>query len=131
VAALLAFDYESDMETNCNTMAEAIKSVKSIEITHSVRSCKINGLDIKKKQAIGLLNGAIVAVQDNAKDVLNEVLDKAELDKAEIVTIYYGENTEESEAQMCGKDIRDKYPHLQVEVVKGRQPHYNYIVSVE
>ncbi len=131
VAALLAFDYESDMETNCNTMAEAIKSVNSIEITHSVRSCKINGLDIKKKQAIGLLNGAIVAVQDNAKDVLNEVLDKAELDKAEIVTIYYGENTEESEAQMCGKDIRDKYPHLQVEVVKGRQPHYNYIVSVE
>jgi DAK2 domain fusion protein YloV len=131
VAALLAFDYETDMETNCNTMTEAIKSVKSIEITHSVRSCKINGLDIKKKQAIGLLNGNIVAVQDNAKNVLNEVLDKAELDKAEIVTIYYGEDTEESEAEMCGKDIRDKYPHLQVEVVKGRQPHYNYIVSVE
>jgi DAK2 domain fusion protein YloV len=131
VAALLAFDYEADMETNCEIMEEATKSVKSIEITHSVRSCKIGGLDIKKKQAIGLLNGSIVAVQDTAKDVLNEVLEKAGLDKAEIITIYYGEETEETEAETCGNEIRDKYPHLQVEVVKGGQPHYNYIVSVE
>jgi len=56
VAALLAFDYEADMETNCEIMAEAIKSVSSIEVTHSIRSCKIGGLDIKKKQAIGLLH---------------------------------------------------------------------------
>jgi DAK2 domain fusion protein YloV len=131
VAALLAFDYEADMETNCNIMAEAMKSVKSIEVTHSVRSCKINGLDIKKKQAIGILDGTIVAVQDTPKDVLNEVLDKAKLDKAEILTIYYGEDTGEAEAEACGKDIREKYPHLEVEVVKGGQPHYNYIVSVE
>ncbi len=59
-----------------------------------MRSCKINGLDIKKKQAIGLLDGTIVAVQDTPKDVLNEVLGKAKLDKAEILTIYYGEDTE-------------------------------------
>jgi DAK2 domain fusion protein YloV len=131
VAALLAFDYEADMETNCEIMAEAIKSVKSIEITHSVRSCKIGGLDIKKKQAIGLLNGAIVAVQDSAKDVLNEVLNKAGLEDAEIVTLYYGQDTEETEAENCGNEIREKYPHLQVEVVKGGQPHYNYIVSIE
>jgi hypothetical protein len=131
VAALLAFDYEADMETNCEIMAEAIKSVKSIEITHSVRSCKIGGLDIKKKQAIGLLNGAIVAVQDSAKDVLNEVLNKAGLEDAEIVTLYYGQDTEETEAEDCGNEIREKYPHLQVEVVKGGQPHYNYIVSIE
>ena len=131
VAALLAFDYEADMETNCDIMAEAIKSVKSIEITRSVRSCKIGGLDIKKKQAIGLLNGTIVAAQDNARDVLIEVLEKAELDKAEIVTLYYGQDTEETEAETCGNEIREKYPHLQVEVVKGGQPHYNYIVSAE
>lgn len=131
VAALLAFDYEADMETNCEIMTEAIKSVKSIEITHSVRSCKIGGLDIKKKQAIGLLNGVIIAVQDNAKDVLIEALEKAELDKAEIVTLYYGEDTEEAEAEKCGSEIREKYPNLQVEIVKGGQPHYNYIVSVE
>ncbi|HAS05004.1 MAG TPA: dihydroxyacetone kinase [Dehalococcoidia bacterium] len=131
VAALLAFDYEADMETNCEIMAEAIKSVSSIEVTHSIRSCKIGGLDIKKKQAIGLLNGTIVAVQDAAKDVLYDVLEKAPLDQAEIITVYYGEDTEETEAEICGNEIREKYPQLQVEVVNGGQPHYNYIVSVE
>jgi DAK2 domain fusion protein YloV len=131
VAALLAYDYEADMETNCEIMAEATKAVSSIEVTHSVRSCKIGGLDIKKKQAIGLLNGAIVAVQDAAKDVLYDVLEKAPLDKAEIITVYYGEDTEETEAEICGNEIREKYPHLQVEVVNGGQPHYNYIVSIE
>jgi hypothetical protein len=70
-------------------------------------------------------------VQDTARDVLNEVLDKAGLDDAEIVTLYYGQDTEETEAENCGNEIREKYPHLQVEVVKGGQPHYHYIVSVE
>jgi dihydroxyacetone kinase-like predicted kinase len=131
VASLLAFDYEADFETNSRIMTETISTVKSIEITRAIRSCKLNGLSIKKKQAIGLLDGALVAVGNRASDVLNDVLSKVKLDKAEVVTIYYGADTEEAEADECGNNIRNKYPNLQVEVVKGGQPHYNYIVSIE
>ncbi len=131
VAALLAFDYEADFETNGRIMTEAMSTVKTIEITRAVHSTKLNGLNIKKKQAIGLLDGNLVAAGDKSVDVLGDVLSKVDLDKAEVVTIYYGADTKEAEAQQINASISEKYPNLQVEVVKGGQPHYNYIISIE
>ncbi len=131
IGALLAFDYEADFETNSRVMTEALASVKTIEITRAVRSTKLNGLEIKKKQAIGLLDGCLTAVGDKAVDVLKDVLAKAELDKAEVVTIYFGADTEEAEARAVSGNMTKQYPNLQIEVVRGGQPHYNYIISVE
>ena len=131
VAALLAFDYEADFETNARIMTETISTVKTIEITRAVRSIKLNGLKIKKKQAIGLLDGNLVAAGKRSVDALGDVLSKVDLDKAEVVTIYYGADTKETEAQQVNTDISEGHPSLQVEVVKGGQPHYNYIISIE
>ena len=131
VAALLAFDYEADFETNAQLMEKARSSVKSIEITRAVRSAKLGELVIKKRQAIGFLDGDLVAVGDGSHDVLNEVLAKLDLGKAEVVTLYYGADTKSEEAEQAGVAIRERHPQLQVEVVNGGQPHYNYIVSVE
>jgi hypothetical protein len=131
VAALLAFDYEADFETNARRMEEAKSGVKSIEITRAVRPARIGEFSIKEKQAIGFLDGELVAVGDNADDVLNEVLAKLDLDNAEVITIYYGTDTEPAEAEQVSASIHEQHPQLQVEAVRGGQPHYNYIVSVE
>jgi DAK2 domain fusion protein YloV len=131
VAALLAFDYEADMETNVQNMNRARSAVKSIEVTRAVRSTRLGGLDIKKRQAIGFLDGDLVAVSDKTDAVLNEVLNRVNLDEAEVLTIYYGADTTSTEAEQVGATIREQYPQLQVEVVQGGQPHYNYIASVE
>jgi DAK2 domain fusion protein YloV len=131
VAALLAFDYEADFETNVNIMTEALATVKSIEVTRAVRSTQLNGLSIKKKQAIGFLNGALISVGDSTAEVVHEVLDRAEPDKADVVTIYFGDDTKEEDANAINEAIAAQYPHLQVEVVNGGQPHYEYIISVE
>jgi len=131
VAALLAFDYEADLKTNAQIMGQAKSAVKSVEITRAVRSTKLKGLKIKRKQAIGLLDGDLVAVGDNTTDVLNDTLAKLDLDKGEIITIYYGADTEIAEAEQTSAGILKQYPQLQVEVVRGNQPHYNYIISVE
>jgi len=131
VAALLAFDYEADFETNVKLMEKAKAAIKTIEITRSIRSTQLGGLRIKKRQAIGFLNGDLVAVGDILADALNEVLARLDLDKAEIITIYYGADTESEEAEQVAESIREQHPQLQVEVVGGGQPHYNYIVSVE
>jgi DAK2 domain fusion protein YloV len=131
VAALLAFDYEADLETNAQSMKNAQAAVKSVEVTRAVRSTRLGGLDIKKKQAIGFLDGDLVAVADNTDEVLTEALAKVNLDKAEVVTIYYGADTQQTEAERVAAAIRERYPQLQVEVVQGGQPHYNYIASVE
>jgi len=131
VAALLAFDYEADLETNAQIMRQAKSAVRSIEITRAVRSAQLNGLKIKKKQAIGFLDMALVAVGDNTTDVLNDTVAKLDLDETEIITIYYGADTELAEAEQVSASIREQHPQLQVEVVRGDQPHYNYIVSIE
>ena len=131
VAALLAFDYEADFETNASIMTEALSTVKSIEVTRAVRSTKLDGLSIKKKQAIGFLDGALMSVGDNMVATVKEVLEKSGLDKADVVTIYYGEDATEADAEEISNGISEKYPNLQVEVVNGNQPHYDYIISVE
>ncbi|MBA7481795.1 hypothetical protein ES707_17272 [subsurface metagenome] len=131
IAALLAIDYEADLKTNAKLMRKAKSAVKSIEITRAVRSAKLDGLSIKKKQAIGFLDGNLIAVGDNTSNVLNEVLAKADLNNAEIITLYYGADTKPDEAEQVSASIREQHPQLQVEVVRGDQPHYNYIVSIE
>ncbi len=131
VAALLAFDYEADLEINAQLMTEAKSAIKSIEITRAVRSTQLDGLTIKKNQAIGLLDGELLAVGNNTADVLNKMLAKLDLKKAEIITIYYGADTELPEAEQVSASICEQHPQLQVDVVRGGQPHYNYIVSIE
>ena len=131
VAALLAFDYEADFETNTEIMKKAKSEVATIEITRALRSTQLGGLSIKKKQAIGFLDGDLVAVGDSTTDVLSEVLARLALDDAEVITIYYGVDTEPAEAEQVSVSLQEQHPHLQIEVVRGGQPHYNYIVSVE
>ena len=131
VAALLAFDYEADLETNAENMNKAQSAVKSIEVTRAIRSTRLGGLDIKKRQAIGFLDGDLVAVADKTDEVLTDALARVNPDEAEVVTIYYGADTKLAEAEQVSAAIREQHPQLQVEVVQGGQPHYNYIVSVE
>jgi hypothetical protein len=131
IAALLAFDYEADLETNTRLMREAKLAIKSVEVTRAVRSTQLNGLKIQKNQAIGLLDGDLLAAGKNTLDILNKILAKLDLKRTEIITIYYGADTEPTEAEQMSISIREQHPQLQVEVVRGGQPHYDYIVSIE
>ncbi len=131
VVALLAFDYEAEISTNAEIMEKALSSVKTIEVTRSVRATKINGLKIKRKQPIGLLDGELIAVGNTNPDVINQLLSRVGLEKAEVITIYYGEDAEVAEAEQISAGIMEKYPQLQVESIRGGQPHYSYIISIE
>jgi len=131
IAALLTFDYEADFETNAQLMKEATSTVKTIEITQAVRSTQLNGLSIKKKQTIGLLDGELLAAGNNAIDVLNKILAKIDLERSEIITIYHGADTKPAQAEQVSAHIKEQHPQLQVEVIRGGQPYYNYIVSIE
>jgi DAK2 domain fusion protein YloV len=131
VAALLAFDYEANLESNTQIMTRAMATVKTIEICRAVRSAKLGDLKIKKKQPIGFLDGDMVVVGESGLEVLNKMLSKLGLSKVEVITIYYGADTKSAEAEQVASDIRSRYPQLQIEVVKGGQPHYNYIISIE
>ncbi|OGO44114.1 MAG: dihydroxyacetone kinase [Chloroflexi bacterium RBG_16_60_22] len=131
VVALLAFDYEAEFNTNADIMTKALAAVKTIEVTRSVRTTRINGLKIKKKQPIGLLDGDLVAAGETNAEVIHKLLDRLDLEKAEVVTMYYGAEAEAAEAEQISASITKEYPQLQVEVIRGGQPHYSYIISIE
>lgn len=131
VAAVLSFDYEADFDSNVDIMTRAKTSVRSIEITRAVRSTRLGALDIKKKQPLGFLDGDMVAVGDDPIGVLSQTLSRIDLGRAQVATIYFGADTSLSDAERAAETIREAHPQLQVEVVKGGQPHYDYIISIE
>jgi hypothetical protein len=131
VAALLAFDHEADLETNIEAMEKARLAVRTVEVTTAVRSATIGGFSMKAGQAIGFLDGELAAVGDSVLQLVKEMLDQIDLSGSEIVTIYYGADTEGAEAEGIAGMLRQKHPHVEVEVISSGEPHYHYIVSVE
>ena len=131
IAALLVFNYEADLETNVAAMKTAISTVRSGEVTTAVRSMSLDGMTVEEGQAIAFLDSELVVADDSMPEVVHKLLDKVDVGQAGLVTIYYGADTEHAEAERIGESVREKYPALEVEVVAGEQPHYNYIISVE
>jgi len=131
IAAVLAFNGEADLEANVQAMKKAFSAVRSIAVTRAARSSRLGGLNILRKQPIGFLDGELVAVGDSVIDALSKTLDKVDLNAAEVVTVYYQGNAGRSEVEQLSSRLREQYPHLQIELVRGGQPHYNYIASVE
>jgi hypothetical protein len=131
ISALLSFNYDMNLEKNASTMEEAMKMVKSIEITRSVRKSQINGMNIKKGEFIAILDDKeLLASGKKVKDVITNALDKAEVKNAELVSIYYGAETKPDEAEKIASEIQDEFS-VEVETVQGGQPYYNYIISLE
>jgi len=131
IAASLAFSYDMDLEQNSRIMEEATKGVRTLALTKAIRNVQLNGLEIKKGYYIAILNDeALVGSGNNASDVILKALEKTNIANVEIITIYYGAETKDAEAQSIAKEIRDRYP-VEVEVLYGGQPYYNYVISLE
>ncbi|MBA7593561.1 hypothetical protein ES703_00490 [subsurface metagenome] len=131
IAALLAFDCEADFEANIRAMDRARGALRTVEITRAVRKAKFGDLVMAKGQPIGFLDDQLVAAADSMFQVIDEVLGKIDLEQSELITLYYGADTEDAEAEKIAEALRQKYPQLEVEVIYGGQPHYNYILSLE
>jgi hypothetical protein len=131
ISALLAFNYQADLETNANMMERAAQEVKTAEITTATRDVKIKGVSVEEGQVIGLLNGELTASGQTKKEVVKEMLCQMKAEEGELITIYYGEGVDSAEAEDLADLIRKSYPEQEVELIDGGQPHYPYIISVE
>jgi DAK2 domain fusion protein YloV len=131
VSALLAFNYQADLDANARAMEQAAGEVQTGEITIATRSVQLNGVDVKEGEAIGLLNDNLVASDRSPEQVIEEVLRQMKAEEYEIITIYYGENATQKEAEALATQISQDYPEQEIELVNGGQPHYIYILSAE
>jgi DAK2 domain fusion protein YloV len=131
IAALLGFNFEADFESNCKTMTEAATSIQTAEITTAIRSVQVGGVRVREGDFIGLVNGNLVIAGQDIDYVIRETLQRMNIDRYEIVTLYFGEGVTRQQAEEIAKSIKEKYSHLEIEVVDGGQPHYAYILSAE
>lgn len=131
IAALLGFNFEFDFESNCESMTEATKHIQTAEITTAIRTVNIGGVRVHEGDLIGLVNGNLVIAGQNIDYVIRETLQRMNIDRYEIVTLYFGEGVTEQQAEGTARSIKEKYSHLEIEVVDGGQPHYAYILSAE
>jgi dihydroxyacetone kinase-like predicted kinase len=131
IAALLSFNYDADFSTNCRAMTEAAQHIQTAEITMAVRTVQIGGVRVREGDYIGLINGNLTVAGQHIERVINDTLERMGIDQYEIVTLYYGEDISADEAQQTAQRIKQRYSHLEIEVVNGGQPYYAYIVSAE
>lgn len=131
VAALLAFNELEEFEANVSAMNSAIDGVVSGAVGPAQRDAELGGVSVSAGQLMGLLERRLVTSGDDATAVLAELVGMAQSEDSSIVTLFWGAGTEEEEAEAVGDAIREQFPDVDVEVVFGGQPHYNYVVSVE
>jgi DAK2 domain fusion protein YloV len=131
ISAMLAFNYQADLETNARVMARAAGDVETIEVTTATRDAEIDGVAVKEGQYIGLLNDRLHTAGSSPAEVIFTMLDRLELEDFEIATVYWGEGVTQDEAEHMVARIETLYADMEVELVEGGQPHYYYILSLE
>ncbi len=131
LAALLAFNPGTDLESNAEDMRDALPTVKTGQVTFAVRDTSLDGIEIKKDDFMGIAEKQIVSSGPERK-VVTELLLKTMVDEdAEILTIIRGEDTTEAEADDLVAFVEQEFEDVEVEVYEGNQPLYSYIFSVE
>jgi DAK2 domain fusion protein YloV len=131
IAALLGFNFDADFTSNCEAMTEAAKNIQTAEITTAVRSAYIGGVRVREGDFIGLINGNLTVAGQSMELVIQDTLQRMDIDRYEMVTLYYGEDVTSQQAQETAKRIKGRHSHLEIEVVDGGQPYYAYIFSAE
>ena len=131
IAAAIAFQEDHDPEENVRRMDEAAQHVKTAMVTYAIRDSEYNGIQIKQGDIIGLHNGQIEYSGSSIHDVVMEMMKNIITDEDELITVYYGADVTESDAEAISSDIEKCYDFCDVECHNGGQPLYYYLISVE
>ena len=131
MAAILAFNPEVSVEDNKENMTEGFAHVKTGQVTYAVRDTSIDGVEIHKDDYMALAEGKIILstpqMMDAAKEVINHLVDE----DSEIITVIYGEDATEEQANELASFIEENFADAEVEIVEGKQSLYPFILSVE
>lgn len=131
IAAMLAFNGDLDKDENKEKMIEAIGSVIDASVTYAVRDTTIGGKEIHKDDIIGIASKDIISSGKTVFEVVTETVDKLMNEDISLVTLFYGEDVKAEDAEEARQAIEEKYPDIDIDVIKGDQPIYYYILSLE
>ena len=130
-ATLVTFDGDADIAENEANMMEALSTVKSGQVTYAVRDTVINDVEVREGNIIGLAEGKLLSAGDNLDEITTNLIEKLVDEDSAIITLFYGEDTKEEEAEALRDLLEEKFEDIDVELHYGGQPLYYYLISVE
>ena len=131
ITALINYTIGMSAQENKDAMDESIKGVKTGQVTYAVRDTVINGLEIRQGNIMGIGDHDILSVGDDIEDTSLKMIEKMVDESSELISIYYGRDTDEQDAGDFAAKVEEKFKDLDVEMHFGGQPIYYYVVSVE
>lgn len=130
IAAAMSYDPEAEKDELVDAMTSAYGGISAIQVTHAVRDTEIDGFVLKYGDIIALEDG-IVAKGDDINDVVKQALRRHDKNSICLITLYYGEDVKEEDANVLSEELASEYPDADVVVLNGGQAHYFYLISVE
>lgn len=131
IAAMINFMPGQPVEENTQQMTEEMGNVKSGQVTYAVRDTQMDGKEIKQGDYMGIADKKIVAVEKGLSEVTVELVEGMIDEESELISLYYGADVTEKDAEAVADLILKDHDDLEVEVQYGGQPVYSYFVSVE
>lgn len=131
ITAIINYMPEADAKTNEETMLEEIKNVKTGQVTYAVRDTHIDDKEIREGDIMGIGDTGILSVgtsvEETTKDMLAQLVDE----DSELISLYFGQEVSEEEAERLSAEIEELYPDADVDTHFGGQPIYYYVLAVE
>jgi len=131
IASLFVFNEDNDFETNERDMTDAIKRIKSGQVTYAVRDTVVNDVMIKKGDYLSIFEKEIVATSSDRVQALKKLLQQMIDDESELVTIIYGEDVNAADVEAVEGLLENEFSDLEFEIHEGNQPVYSFIVAIE
>ncbi len=130
-AAALEFNPEASAEENKTNMVHALDNVKAGQVTYAVRNTSLNGFSIKEGDIIGLDDKKILAKSQSIDETVLKLISKMKEEFHQMITLYYGEDVNATDAEALCATIAEQYPDCDVDFHSGGQSVYYYIISLE
>ena len=132
VSAMMAVDPDTDSADEiAQAMTDAAQHVSTAQITYAARNSDFDGFDIHEGDYLALLDGKLLGTDRDVACLLEDLSDEAASRGAEFVTLFYGEDVSEEDAQKASEVFSLKCPDAEISLIRGGQPVYYYIISIE
>ena len=131
ITAVISYMPEADVDANLEAMEEAVKNVKTGQVTYAVRDTKIDDKVIHEGDIMGIGDQGILSVGQSVEDTVKDMLAQLVDDDSELISLYYGQDVHEEDAEKFAQTVEELYPDIDVDVHMGGQPIYYYVLSVE
>lgn len=131
LVAAMNFNPELNSDENYNAMKGSLKTVKSAQVTYAIKDTEIDGVEVKKDYYMALVNKKIIACVKDKYDALFTALDGMIDEDSAIITLFTGEDISDEEHEELASKLEEKYDSVDIDIRKGNQPVYSFIIGVE